>query len=157
MSQMISSHDALAPATAALAAARSLRARLSAAAFQLPIGALSRITQVLDGFGGSDGFTDAFLRDLGETITWCERAVAAGTRTDYETYDAWDREGRETTVFHPVQLLTAQARQLNSLVIDMKQLARLIERTIDLVAANAIVVSLSPWGCDVSTCPRRRE
>ena len=53
-------------------------------------------------------------------------------------------------------LLTPQARQLNSLVVDLKQLASLIERTIDLVAANAIVVSLSPWGCDVSTCPRHR-
>ena len=103
MSQINSSHDAVAPATAALAAARSLRARLSTAAFQLPIGAFSRITQVLDGFGGSGGFTDEFLRDLGETIAWCERAVAAGTTTDYETYDAWDREGRETTVFHPVR------------------------------------------------------
>jgi hypothetical protein len=77
----------------------------------------------------------------------------AGTTTDYETYDGWNEDAREIAVVRPVHTMTPGAQQLHVLLVDLREMAGLVERTIDLVRAPAIVVGMRS---SLATAPWRR-
>lgn len=112
-----------------------------------------RVSRLVEMFDAPGVFSEAFVDELRAVIAWCDAGAGPGIVTTYETYDAWDERGRETTAVHPVQVATPEARQLCALLDDLRLMAGLVERTLDLVAAQAIVGGLraaswssAPWG-----------
>ena len=148
--------DPITLASAALAVARKVRANAAASALNsLNPGALHHIDRVGEAFEGLEAFSEGFLYELRQIIGWCDEAVATGTTTDYETYETCDEQGGEATAVHPVQVMTQEARRVNALLADLRQMASLIERTLDLVAAHAIVVGQRSSG-PLAAAPWRR-
>jgi hypothetical protein len=80
--------------------------------------------------------------DVHDAISWCEAAVAAGTTTHHDTYDSGDEDVHEGRFVHSVRIVTPEAQQLHTLLVDLRQMADLIAQTLELVAAHAIIVGL---------------
>ena len=130
-------------ASAALAWARKIRAHASgrmAAEFD------DETYRHLDGiasiFADRDAFSEEALACLRGAIAILERRITTGTTVGFETVDAWDDRGTETTAVRSVQQMTGAALSLAPIVADLRQLAGEVEATLDLVAAEAIVAAL---------------
>lgn len=126
----------------ALACARMLRVRADEAGDCLRQAAHRSLQKILAAFGDPGGFSEAFLVDLREVIERFDGWVLAGTTVDFETHDAWNERGAETTAIHPVELLTPEAQRLAILLPELRRLSGLIEATLDLLEAESIVLVL---------------
>lgn len=149
-------NDPVLVASRALEIARRIRAWTDTA---LSSEVHDRVSCLVDMFDAPGVFSEAFVDELRALIAWCDADAGQGIVTIYETHDAWDELGRETTAVRPVQVATPEARQLYALLDDLRRLASLVERTLDLAAAQAIVTGLraaswssAPW-CGRKTAP----
>lgn len=138
----LESTDPVYPASAALAVARRVRIHLAGLSIGQTPEALERILPLVAPADALETFSEAAVEDLHDAIAWCEAAVAAGTTTHCETYESWDEDVYEGRFMHSVQIVTPEAQQLHSLLLDLKQMADLVARTLDLVRAHAIIVGL---------------
>lgn len=150
MNDTFLTNDPVLVASHALELARKVRAWTDTESLAAEIH--DRVSHLVDMFEAPGVFSQAFVDELRALIAWCDAGVGPGIVTAYETHDAWDERGRETTAIHPVQVSTPEARQLCALLDDLRQMAGLVERTLDLVAAQAIVTGLraaswasAPW------------
>ena len=107
--------------------------------------ALAVITRLVGAWDDFGAFTETFLDDLYAVIAWCADEVAKDTSGDYGSNEGWDDDG-ERTVFTTDPVMTPEARQLSIVLADLRSMASLIERTLDLVSAHAIVVGLRSSG-----------
>lgn len=126
----------------ALACVRMLRVVADEAGGNLRQEAHRSLQEILAALGDPDGFSEAFLAGLREVIATFDGWVSAGTTVDFETYEAWNERGAETTAIHPVEELTPEAQRLAMLLAELRRLAGLIEATLDLLEAEAIVTVL---------------
>ena len=138
----LASTDPVYPASAPLALARRVRIHLAGLSTGPTPEALERIMPLVAAADALETFSEAILDDLHDAIAWCEAAVAAGTTTHYETYDSWDEDLHEGSFAHSVRILNPEAQQIHALLVDIRQMADLVEQTLDLVAAHAIIVGL---------------
>jgi hypothetical protein len=97
---------------------------------------------ILEALGKPEGFSEAFLDDLRAVIAGFEARVSAGTTVGFEVHEAWTEGGAETTTVRSIEEMSPEARQLAVVLADLRRLARLIEATLDLVAAESIVALL---------------
>jgi hypothetical protein len=129
--------------SAALACTRRIRALAGeAAGCRLGQEACRHLERIARGFGDRGGFSEEFLDELRAIIAQFEAWISDGTNVGFETYDAWDERGAETTAVHSIRRMTTEAQRLTGVVAELRQLAGLIEGTLDLVAAEAIVAAL---------------
>ncbi len=101
----------------------------------------SHLDSIASTLAGPEAFSEEALDRLRGAITILERQIATGT-VGFETCDAWDDRGIETTAVRSVQQITKEALLLATIVADLRQLAGQIEATLDLVPAEAIVAAL---------------
>lgn len=137
-------HDPVQCASAALACARRIRAHAgeAAAGDGRDIEMARSLESVMAALRDPDGFADTRVDDLRNFIATVEARVLAGTTIGLEVHDAWTERGVETTTVRPVEEMTAEAGRLAIVLADLRRLAGLIEATVDLVAAEAIVATL---------------
>jgi hypothetical protein len=143
MNETLHNDDPIQCASAALACARRVRIHADEAAAGGPCGETCRsLEAILEALGKPEGFSEALLDDLRDVIAGFEARVSAGTTVGFEVHEAWTERGTETTAVRSVEEMSAEARQLAIVLADVRRLARLIEATLDLVAAEAIVAVL---------------
>ena len=94
------------------------------------------------GLGGPGAFSEAFIDDLRRVIAQFEEGISAGTTVGFETHDAWDERGIETTAFHRVEEMTVEAKNMAVVLADLRHLAGLIEATLDLADAEVVAAVL---------------
>lgn len=130
-------------ASSALASGRRIRALAShALATNLDEEASHHLFRIASTLAGSEAFAERSVDCLREAIAVLELRVATGTTADFETYDAWDDRGVETTAVRSVRQTTDQAQLLATIVAELRLVAGQIEATLDLIAAEAIVTAL---------------
>ncbi len=130
-------------ASAALAGERKIRAHASGqTAAEFDDQTHSHLDDIASIFAGRDGFSEGALARLRHAIAILERRITTGTTVGFETVDAWDDRGTETTAVRSVRQMTGEALSLAPVVADLRQLAGEVEATLDLVAAEEIVAAL---------------
>lgn len=135
--------DAIRCASAALTLARKVRAHADGAAPGRPCGAARRsLRAIVEVLGTPECFSEAFLDELRDVFPLFEEEIARGTTVGIEVHDAWTENGTETTTVRSIDEVSPEARHLAVVLAHLRQLAGLIEATLDLVAAEAIVAIL---------------
>ena len=143
MNEMLQGDDPIRSASAALACARRLRLHADEArAGETGDETCRSLGAILEALGKPEGFSEAFLDDLRDVIADVEARVSAGTTVGFEVHDVWTEGGAETTAVRPVEEMSPEARKLAVVLSDLRRLAVLVEATLDLVAAEAIVAAL---------------
>lgn len=92
--------DPVLVASRALGLARKVRAWTDTESLAAEVH--DRVSHLVDMFDAPGVFSETFVDELRALIAWCDAGVGSGIVTAYETYDAWDERGRETTAIHPV-------------------------------------------------------
>lgn len=142
MNEKLQGDDPIRSASAALACARRLRLQTDEAAAGEPDETCRSLGALLEALGKPEGLSEALLDELRDVIAEFEARVSAGTTVGFEVHDAWTERGAETTAVRPVEEMSPEARKLAVVLSDLRRLAVLVEATLDLVAAEAIVAVL---------------
>jgi hypothetical protein len=114
---------------AALACARKIRARASErTAAELDDKTSSHLDGIASTLAGPEAFSEEALDRLRGAITILERQIATGTTVGFETCDAWDDRGIETTAVRSAQQMTKEALLLAISIVDGPSATRRADR-----------------------------